>query len=459
VSRSAGSRTLAVLFGGVLLAALDIAIVGPALPSIQRSFGVDARGLSWVFNIYVLFSLIGAPLLAKLSDRYGRRVVYAACLGTFAAGSALVAASPTFAWLLVGRATQAIGAGGLLPVASAVVGDTFPADKRGRALGLIGAVFGLAFVLGPIIGGILLRYGWQWLFLVNLPFAAVLIVVGLRLLPGRRDAAGGPLDWRGAAWLSILMAAFVTGLSRIDSAGLGDRVLPGPAWMFLAIALAAAWVFWQLEKRAADPVIPPSLLRSAQLRLVGGIAAATGIVEAGMVFLPSLSVQAFDVSSSTASFMLLPLVAALIVGSLAAGRLLDRVGPKPVIQTGLVLTSLGLFLFAELPVARWSFYTAGICVGLGLSGLLGAPLRFIAMEEAGESRRGASQGLLTVFLSGGRMAGAAVIGGVVAAAVNELDGYRRALLYLGVVAALAALASTALFGGRRRTTSVSGGSV
>jgi MFS family permease len=188
---------------------------------------------------------------------------------------------------------------------------------------------------------------------------------------------------------------------------------------------------------------------SAQLRLVGGIAAATGIVEAGMVFLPALSVQAFNVSASTASFMLLPLVAALIVGSVAAGRLLDRIGPKPVIGIGLVLTSLGLFLFAELPVALWSFYAAGVCVGLGLSGLLGAPLRFIAMEEAGESRRGASQGMLTLFLGGGRMAGAAVIGGVVAAGVTELDGYRDALFYLGIVAAVAAFASTGLLAGVR----------
>jgi MFS family permease len=443
VSVPESTRTLAVLFAGVLLAALDIAIVGPALPSIQRSFGVDARALAWVFNVYVLFSVIGAPLLGKLSDSYGRRAVYTTCLAVFGAGSLLVAASSTFPWLLAGRAIQGLGAGGLLPVASAVVADTFPVERRGRALGLIGAVFGLAFLLGPIAGGVLLRYGWQWLFLVNLPFIAVLIPAGLSALPQRRTLVSGALDWRGAGCLSLLLGAFVWGLSRLDTTSAVGG-LDGRSAGLLALAAAAALAFWRLEKRAEDPVIHPSLLRSRQLRIVVAIAAATGLVEAGMVFLPSLSVQAFAVSPSTASFMLLPLVAALIIGSLGAGRLLDRIGPKPVIQGGLLLTAGGLFLFGALPVALWSFYAAGVCVGLGLSGLLGAPLRFIAIQEAGESRRGASQGLLTLFLSVGRMVGAAVVGVVVAAGVSEIEGYRRALLYLAVIAAAAALTSAAL---------------
>ena len=134
---------------------------------------------------------------------------------------------------------------------------------------------------------------------------------------------------------------------------------------------------------------------------------------------------------------MLPLVATLIVGAPAAGRLLDRIGAKPVIQLGLLLTVTGLFLFALLPLTRLNFYGAGVCVGFGLSGLLGAPLRYVALKEAGPERKGAGQGLLTLFLSTGRIVGASVIGGVVASGANELSGYREALLYLAIIGAFA----------------------
>src|SRR5512137_1275402 len=173
------NRVLMVLFLGVLMGALDIAIVAPALPSIQKFFGVGDRLLTWTFSIYVLFNLIGTPLMAKLSDTYGRRSVYVLDVTLFALGSLIVALSPQnmFSVVLVGRALQGLGAGGIFPVASAVIGDTFPIEKRGSALGLIGAVFGLAFLIGPILGGVLLGlFGWRSLFLVNLPIAAVVIV-------------------------------------------------------------------------------------------------------------------------------------------------------------------------------------------------------------------------------------------------------------------------------------------
>jgi EmrB/QacA subfamily drug resistance transporter len=436
--------TLAVLFAGVLVGALDIAIVGPALPSIQWSFDVDTRTLQWVFSIYILVGLISAPLVAKLSDRYSRRGVYAACLATFGVGSLLVAVAPDFAWLLVGRAVQAAGAGGLLPVAGAVVADAFPAERRGRALGLIGAVFGVAFVIGPLVGGILLSEGWRLLFFVNLPLVAVLVPASLKLLPRGAGGQRRTFDWVGAAVLGVGLAALVIGLGQIDVDRGWASVASARCLPFLLAAGIAAVAFWYTEKRARDPIVDPTLLGSRQLRLVGAVALATGIVEAGMVFLPSLSVRAFSVSPSTASFMLLPLVAALIVGAPTAGRLLDKFGAKPVIQGGLALTAVGLLALAHRPLELWTFYTGGFLVGMGLAGLLGAPLRFVALEEAGEEHRGASQGLLTVFLSTGRMIGAAVIGGVVTTGASELEGFRHALAVLAVVALAATLAATAM---------------
>ena len=160
------------------MGALDISIVGPAIPSIEEKLVIQPRLLGWIFSIYVLFNLSGVSLFARLSDIYGRRNIYIISLGIFALGSLLVSISQSFTTLLIGRAVQGFGASGIFPVASAVVGDLFPPEKRGRVLGLIGAVFGLAFLIGPVIAGILLKYfEWSVLFLINIPIALVLIPV------------------------------------------------------------------------------------------------------------------------------------------------------------------------------------------------------------------------------------------------------------------------------------------
>lgn len=436
-------RLLAVLFAGVLVGALDISIVGPALPAIGAEFSVDSRSLAWVFNTYVLVYLIAAPLLGKLSDRQGRRHVYAASLALFGTGSVAIALSPTFEVLLTGRVIQAIGAAGLFPVASAVIGDVIPAGQRGRALGLIGAVFGVAFLLGPLLGGLLLRWGWQWLFLINVPIVILLLWQCRTVLPGRPrlPPVTSPFDWAGALALTVMLGAFAWAVTQLDADDLLRSLMTPQVLVLLIVAVAAMPWFWYAVRRARDPVLAPALLRRPQLRLVGALAAATGLVEAGMVFLPAIAVLAIGVEPATASLMMLPLVLALLIGAPTAGQLLDRVGARRVIQAGLILTCAGLTVFAVPALTLPVFYLAGVLVGLGLSGLLGAPLRAVMLREAGDEYRGAGQGLLTLWLSVGRLLGAALIGGTAAAAVDELSGYRQALLMLAVVIVLALVAS------------------
>jgi MFS family permease len=199
-------------------------------------------------------------------------------------------------------------------------------------------------------------------------------------------------------------------------------------------------------------VLPPALLRSPQLRIVGAIALAVGAVEAGMVFLPDMAVLRFGIDAAAASLTMLPLVLTLCVGAPLAGWLLDHVGPRTVVQLGLALTVAGLLLFALLPLDWGSFYLSGALVGFGMSALLGAPLRYIALQEVGAERRGAGQGLLTLCVSVGQLVGAAMIGGAVGSASDALPGYRHSLLTFAVACALALMLSVALRGrvlGRR----------
>jgi EmrB/QacA subfamily drug resistance transporter len=424
---------LAVLFAGVLISALDIAIVGPALPAIQNDFGINERGLSWVFSAYILAGLISAPLMAKLSDRYGRRNVYLADIALFGLGSLVVAVAFNFEMLLAGRVLQAFGAGGILPVASAVIGDTFPKERRGPALGLIGAVFGVAFLLGPLLGGLLLQWSWRWLFLINIPLVIIVFWQAARILPSTPASVWLPFDFLGTCFLSLSLLTLALGVSWIDVNALLASLSKPEIVVMLLMSITGLCLLWIIEKRAVDPILSLKLLSRRELKLVAVIAIGTGLAEAGMVFLPALAVAAFNVQEATASLMLVPLVTAMIFGAPLAGWLLAHWGAKHIIQVGLLLVIGGMLVFGMPAVSSKTFYLGGILVGVGLSGILGAPLRYIVIREAPRGQGGAGQGLLTIFLSVGRILGAAAVGGFIASQQKGVEGYQGAYLLVAIM--------------------------
>jgi multidrug resistance protein len=435
---------LLILFVGVLMGALDLAIIGPALPAIQADLGIDPRALAWIFNIYVLFQLMGTPLMAKLSDRFGRRPIYVVNLALFGVGSLILAITNSFEVLLVGRAIQGFGAGGIFPVASAVIGDTFPPEKRGSTLGLLGAVFGIAFLIGPILGGILLRFSWHWLFLINLPVVVWLIWRALRLLPGSGAAARKPFDAAGALLLSAVLGSVAIVFTELDSSNFLASLTSLPVAPFAVLAVVLAPVFWRVERGAADPIVPSRLLGSLQMRLTTAIAIGTGTLEAGSAFFPALAVAALGVTAYNASLLMLPSVLATTVGAPLVGRLLNVLGSRAIVQIGLSFVAIGAFVYALTDLTITLFVIGGVIGGLGFAALLGAPLRYIVLNEALPADRGAAQGLLTVFLSVGQLSGAAVIGGVAASRGGGTAGYQLALLVLGGLTALLAIAGFGL---------------
>lgn len=454
---------LAVLFAGVLMGALDIAIVGPALPALQSEFGLSETDLGLVFGSYVLANLLGAPIMAKLSDRSGRRAIYLLDIALFALGSTIVAAAPSFAVLLAGRAVQGLGAGGILPVASAVIGDTFPPERRGGALGLVGAVFGLAFLVGPVLGGLILAHaGWRWLFVVNLPIASAVALAAWRRLPAYRPSTRRPFDLAGTAvlivWLaalSQLIAAAAAMTERAREAGSAAAPADGPnaGWPPEAVVLLAGLVivlppvFVAVERRAPDPVVRLSLFARRPIRIALLLALVVGMAESAVVFVPTLLVEAFGVTHARASFMLLPIVAAMAVGAPAGGRALDRVGARPVVLSGCALLAIGMTSVALVGQSVARFYAAGVVVGMGLSVLLGAPLRYIVLGEAEAPDRAAAQGALSLSTNIGLLLGATLVGALAALRGGGVNGYTFAFQALGGCAAAAGVVATRL--GRR----------
>ncbi len=442
---------LTVLFIGVLMGALDIAIVGPALPAIRAQYQLNERSLSWIFSLYVLFNLIGTPLMAKLSDQFGRRSIYVLDVALFAAGSLVVALSPSFPFVLIGRAVQGFGAGGIFPVASAVIGDTFPAEKRGSALGLIGAVFGLAFLIGPILGGIILSLAsWQWLFFINLPIAAVVMVLSLKYLPATRPAESKRFDWAGAVTLTLMLASLALAVNQLDVQRFFASLISITTLPFLAAFAVLFVILTRLEKAAENPIVPPSLFDRSQLRLTYALSAGAGFAEAGLVFLPLLAVISLagsGIQEKNASWMLMPVVLAMVVGSPTSGRMLDRFGSRAVILAGTSVLTVGMVLVGLFSSSLAMFIFSGVLIGLGLSALLGAPLRYIMLNESRLEERSVAQGVVAIFTSAGQLLGGALTGAIASSrtsAGGAGTGYSLAFLVIGGISLLLAVLSLQL---------------
>jgi EmrB/QacA subfamily drug resistance transporter len=416
------------------MGSLDIGIVGPALPAVQSTFTVDERLISWIFSIYILFFMIGTPLMAKLSDIYGRRTLYIIDVLIFAIGSAIAAFSTSFEMLLLGRAIQGFGAGGIFPVASAFIGDTFPPEKRGGALGIIGSVWGLSGILGPIIGALLLNYSWKWLFIINLPLAAIIIILSLYILPLTKSSKEVNFDWTGTAVFAILVSCLALGVNQIDTNNFWGSFSSLGVWPFILIAIILLPILIKVEKRAQDPVVEIGLYQSLEVKIATSIAIGTGLCQTAIVFLPSLAVISLSLTTSQASLIVIPLVLALGISAPLIGRLLDNYGTKIVMIGGTIILVVGLFMISFLASNFYWFILSGIITGLGMGTVLGSPLRYIMLSETPPQQRAAGQALINFNSSTGQLVGGTLIGAIIASQGGQLSGYESAYILIGIIA-------------------------
>ncbi|HTX61980.1 MAG TPA: MFS transporter [Methanobacterium sp.] len=427
------NRILLVLFIGVLMGALDISIISPALPAIKSYFQVDTRILIWVFNAYLLSYLIGTPFMAKLSDRSGRKKIYLLNIILFGIGSLISASSFSYDTLLIGRAIQGFGAGGIFPVASAYIGDTIAPERRGSAFGIIGTVFGLAFIIGPLLAGILLNFSWRWLFLINIPVIIILIILSLAILPKTKSKTSTPFDFKGMALLSLALMSLAYGFNSIDINNLlGSKALEISAFIMLGFILLIPLYF--VEKRVKDPIIFFDLLRKNQFSFTMMLALGVGAVQAGIIFIPTLAILAFGLGISMASFTLIPLVLTTVIGAPLFGYILDKKGSRFVLNIASIISVSGLIILALFASDNIIiFLISGLIIGLGLSGIISAPLRYIVLNEAPSKDSAAAQSLLSINISFGQIIGAAILGAIIASQGSHISGYNTSYAFLAVI--------------------------
>jgi EmrB/QacA subfamily drug resistance transporter len=438
------NKILLLLFVGVFMGSLDIGIVGPAFPSIQTFFTVNERLLSWVFTIYILFFMIGTPLMAKLSDIHGRKSIYILNISLFAVGSLITITAFSFEMLLVGRAIQGIGAGGIFPVANAFIGDIFPPEKRGGALGILSSVWGISSVLGPILGGLLLQFGWQSLFIINLPIAAAVLIGSFYILPKGNSDHNITLDWYGLGVLSVLVISLAYGINQIDVNNFLNSVTSLAVWPYLLLCLVLVPVLWKVEKGADDPLIQINLFKGREVKLVNSIMIGTGLVQASNIFIPAFVVVGLAFSTSNASFMLLPIVLTMAIGAPIVGRLLDKFGSRNIMVAGSATMIVGLFLLGMFPYSFYLILFAGFLIGVGMSTAIGSPPRYIMLVESSPKDRASGQALINIITSLGQLIGGALIGALIGSYAGKIMGFQLTFIIIGFVAIIMTILSLGL---------------
>lgn len=415
-ARSLEQRQIWLIFGGLLLGlllgALDQTIVATALPTIVSDLG-GLNHLSWVVTAYLLASTASTPLWGKLGDLFGRKRVYQATIIIFLAGSALSGLSRNMGELIGFRAIQGLGGGGLIVTSQAIIGDIAPPRERGRYQGVFGAVFGLASVAGPLLGGFFVdNLSWQWVFYINIPIGAAALAVTAVVLPVLASRAHPIIDYLGTA----LLAGAATCLILLTS--LGGTTYPwlSPQLIGLGVAgviLAVAFVL--VERRAPEPVMPLRLFRDRVFTVSSLIGFIVGFALFGAItFLPIYLQVVQGVSPTESGLRLLPMVLGLLAASITSGQLISHFGRYKIFPIiGTAVMTVGLLLLSRLGAnsslaqASLAMFVLGVGVGLVLQVLIIAVQNTVDFRDLGAATSG-----VTFFRSIGSAFGVAVFGAV-----------------------------------------------
>ncbi len=416
-------RQILLIFSGLMLgmflAALDQTIVATALPTIVN----DLHGLnhiSWVVTAYLLTSTVSTPLYGKLSDQLGRKGIFQFAIVVFLAGSVLSGLSQNMAELIAFRGIQGLGAGGLMAMAFTIIADVVSPRERGRYQGYFGAVFALASIAGPLLGGVFTeQLSWRWIFYVNVPIGIVALVVTsvVLKLPFRRQAHD--IDYFGAVLLILGISAtlLVTVWGGTQYAWSSPVILSLSA---AAAVLVAAFIVW--EHHASEPILPPSLFRIGVFRVSSSVSFLLAMVMFGAIIYLPLYLQLVDgVSPTISGLLLVPLMLGLLATSVVSGQVVSRTGRYKVFPiVGSLLMVLGMYLLSNLGLHTSHLVMSGYVIVLGAGMGMTMQIMVLATQNAVEGRLiGTATAAVTFFRSLGGAFGTSLFGAIFIAGLTH----------------------------------------
>jgi EmrB/QacA subfamily drug resistance transporter len=399
---------------GLLLASLDETILATALPTIVGDIGGLDR-LAWVVTAYILAATIGAPLFGKLGDLYGHKRLFQAAIILFLAGSVLCGSCQNMTTLIAARVVQGFGAGGLIVGSQAITGDIVPARERGSYFGYIGATLAIASIAGPVLGGVFVdQLSWRWIFFANLPLGALALIVVEVVLQSPARHVPHRIDFEGVllliAGVGPLTLALTLGGTEYDW---GSATIVG----LLSVGATMLVLFGLQERRAAEPLIPPSLFRNPAFGAMTGAGFLVNLARwSAIVYLPLYMQVVQGVSPTNSGLRLLPLVAGVLAASVLSGRTITRLGHyKPFTVGGTALIVVGFYLFSRLDTA-----TSGITLTLSML-VLGAGFGMVlqvfvlvVQNAVGGRDLGVATSTATFFRMMGGSLGVAIFGTIFA---------------------------------------------
>jgi EmrB/QacA subfamily drug resistance transporter len=435
--------------GGTFLAAIEPTVVAAAMPTVVTQLGGLAH-YSWVFSAYLLTSTVTIPLWGQLSDLYGRRRFFLTSVGLFLLGSALSGAAQSMTQLIIFRAIQGLGAGGLLPLAMTIMGDIYTLEERGRMQGLLSATWGVASVAGPPVGGYITDLlSWRWVFYLNVPVGIPAAAAVAVALSEPRAHERPRIDYRGAILLSAAVTLLLLAVSQSggESQTLGRSILTP---LYLTVVVLGAWLF-RVERRAVEPIVPLDLLTDRMVASICVSGFLTGFAMFGAIsFVPLFVQAALGGTTREAGAALTSLVLGWVTMSAVTGRVVLRVGYRRMVVGGLILIAAAFLGLTETTqdVSFWWLRADLAAMGMGL-GMTMLSLVLAMQAAVDRSRLGVATSFGVFTRSIGGAVGVAVMGAIIAASlpagreatgIDMAHGLYRAF-WLGMIVSVAALAS------------------
>ncbi|QOK24411.1 MFS transporter [Janibacter indicus] len=404
---------------GMLVASVSQTIVGPALPRIVSELG-GMDHYSWVATAAMLVSAVTVPIVGKFSDLYGRRGFYLGGIVVFMIGSLIAGFSQSFWMLVAGRAVQGLGMGTLMPLSQTIIGDIIPPRQRGKYQGLMGAVFGVTSVAGPLLGGVITDHlGWRWLFFVSLPIGLIALVFIARFLHVPHTPRKAPIDYLGITTLSTGLVALLLAVSFGGSSWAWGSTESISLFVLSVVALTA---FVLVERKAAEPVLPLRLFanRAISLSLVSAFGVAI-VMFGAIIYIPVFAQGVIGVNATNSGLILMPLMLGFIICGILTGMLITRTGKYlPFMLTGIAIMAVGVFLLTRLDHAATSLQLteAMVVLGIGL-GMAMQQYTLVVQNAVSRSDMGVATASTQFFRNVGSTVGIAIFGAVMSSGLQE----------------------------------------
>lgn len=415
----ANQRVFIGLMLGMLVASVSQTIVGPALPRIVSELG-GMDHYSWVATAAMLVSAVTVPIVGKFSDLYGRRAFYLGGIVVFMIGSVISGFAQDF-WMLVGgRAVQGLGMGTLMPLSQTIIGDIIPPRQRGKYQGLMGAVFGVTSVAGPLAGGVVTDHlGWRWLFFVTLPIGFVALFFIARFLHVPHTPRKARIDYLGISTLTTGLVALLLAVSFGGSTWAWGSTESLTLFALSAVALVA---FVLVERRAEEPVLPLRLFadRTISLSLVAAFGVAM-VMFGAIIYIPVYAQGVIGVNATNSGLILMPLMLGFIVCGIVTGMLITRTGRYlPFMLTGIAIMAVGVFLLTRLDHTATSLQLTGsmVVIGIGL-GMAMQQYTLVVQNAVTRSDMGVATASTQFFRNVGSTVGIAIFGAVMSSGLQE----------------------------------------